>query len=298
MVKGNRSDMVRILTILFLLLCSQCTKPQNYLLTNFGHVKPLPSPPAAPDTAYVFWLGGQSNAAGRVNVVDVDTSWMLDPAIYSGDTVWTRNYDPSPDDDNGWEVLEGGVNTGDLANRIGMQPMLGKRLAQYKGKNIYLLQATQGNAGIINWTGGGAYDMHNYCDTAIPSARAFLEARGLYVKFVAAIWYQGESNCITTDTTQYKAELDDMLDLIRDWTATPALPFIEVQLLDCQTDVTCLADMQLCQQTWAWTNVGNGVHLLPKSVGPDECLVDNIHAAFQQVSVSMPEWIFQLIKDW
>lgn len=296
--------MRNIFTILVLFTLGSCSKipvEAQHVITKYATV--LPIPPRPNDTAYVIFKIGQSNDAGRVDVSTFyvgGNAYLADPMIYNGDSGIIRRWVATAGGDNGMQVIEAGLTTSDnnTNDQAGIQPYLAYQLIDYKNTNIYFFQGAEGGESIIQWS-QSVREKWKFCDSGFASMRAYLEGQGKIVKVVATIWIQGETDFDATpmDSTVYKGHLDSVLYYSRLWTDTPDLPFIMVQAMDCQTAVTNLADLQACQQTWAWTNVGDGVHFMGKGVDDDDCLGDNLHYALTKY-LTLGERIFQLIKDW
>lgn len=293
--------MKKTLTILVLLFTlGGCTKAQNYLLTKYGTVLPKPTPEG--DTAFILYNAGQSNDAGRV---DVSTNFVGAWAYLAGkinlnnDTAWIRSYNTTAVDQ--WEHMESGYNTSDDSSvsldRAGIQPYFAYEWLEYRGKDIYWFQSAEGGNAITQWT-QSVRAPYRFSDSGLNGIRTRFEAEGKVVKFIGAVWIQGESDG-GTDTTTYKTQLDSLEKLTRIWMhdADSTVPFIVVQMIDCQTGVTLLSDLQAAQANWVVKRqlLGKAVHIMAKGIDDDGCQ-DTLHFDWGKQQ-TLAERIFQLLKN-
>jgi hypothetical protein len=284
------------LLVLALILAS-CTKGQDLILRGRTVFKNVSDEPPTPpnDTVSIYLIFGQSNAAGRTNVTTNYVSsyaYLADPIILDGDTAFIRGYGSNY---SSLDVLEAGVNSSDDMNdnRAGIQPLLGYNLIDYRNENVYFIQSALGGMAAFNWT-TSSNPIYKWGDSTCADVRADFEAIGKIPVFKAFIWIQGETDG-GSDTATYRTRLNQMKTISRDITETPDLPFILVQMIDCQSGVTDLAKLQALQSLWVSENASDNVYILEKGVDTDTCQ-DTLHFTFDKY-LGLTERIFQLIKN-
>lgn len=227
-----------------------------------------PPPDVPNDTAYVLMYWGQSNTPGRA-----PTSQLTGPLAYlntaminDDDTVFIKSYQTV--NQSSYGVFQTGINNSDegaTTNVYGSNVKLAYDWLQWSGKDLFIFQGGKGGQNIVQWS-QAVREMYRYCDTGWTAFLAQLAATGRPIKILATIWIQGESNG-GGDTTTYKTNLGVVKGLARTRAANANLPFFEVQMITCQTSVASLANLQLAQQTWAWSNAGDNVYFFPETVG-------------------------------
>lgn len=269
----------------------RCTATDNLGLTGYDDVTVLVSTVVTTDTAYIIINLGQSNATGR-NAVSTNYvgSWayLADTIKKDGFYGYIRGY---LSDSAEFAPLKAAHNAADGydRNQAGFQPKLMYDMVDYKNRDIYLIQSAQGGKKLTNWDTDGQ-PLAVWTDTAITDVKADFLAAGIYPKFLACVFIQGESdggNFATSWANGVKRVAAD----VRTYTGNGALPFIVVEMIDCQTGVTNLAALQAAQEGLASEP---NFYLIGKS-GAGGCQ-DNLHFNFERQRY-VADQIFAIIKD-
>lgn len=243
------------------------------------------------DTAYIILNIGQSNASGRNPVSTNYTgmwAYLADTVKIGGKYGYIRGYQA---DSAAFAPLKAAHNASDGydRNQAGYQVKLMYDMVSYKSRDLYLIQSAQGGKKIVNWDDASQV-IAIWTDSTIASVRSMFLAQGKYPKFIAAIWTQGESDGGNFATSWGNA-LRRIITKTRTQTANATLPFIIVEMIDCQTGVTNLAALQAKQE-----EIGAETHnyLIGKS-GAGGCQ-DNLHMNFERMRY-VSDQIFNIIKD-
>lgn len=239
------------------------------------------------DTLYYYILGGQSNMAGRAPSSSYSGNYT--GLIGAGSKkVYTKNYILNP---SVFEQLETGVNSSDQSNQAGIQPNLGYDLCNYKGRDIYFIQAAQGGQPISVWASSSS--MGTWLDSTITLVQSRAIQEGKRVIFKGFVWIQGETGG-GTDTAAYHTALSALIARVRILSDSPNLPTYIVQMKDCQSAVTGLTALQEVQEDVAGETNN---HLVGKNnTPPNTCAGDNLHFSYDTY-VAIANYIFNLIKD-
>jgi hypothetical protein len=237
-------------------------------LRTGGTVSAPPTDPNKPIRRYVI-NSGQSNAAGRRSAgLPAQYTGQM---VLNGHTAYIRNYALNP---SSFEVLEAYVNTSDSVGRVGYQPSLAYHLLEAWQEDVRIVQCALGGMKINNWDDGKAF--MEWLVATVNELKAEASAEGYTAKFYFA-WTQGESDGGDT-TGVYRDKLRSLVSRCRSRFGTPDMPFIIVQMTDCQTGVGRLTELQATQAEVA-TDANN--HLISKESGPDVCQ-DNLHWAIDK----------------
>ena len=90
----------------------------------------------------------------------------------------------------------------------------------------------------------------------------------------------------------YAAKLRNLINDLRIYTGTPDLAFIIVQMIDCQTGMTGLVDIQTAQLD---VSGDDNVFLVSKGSGPNTCR-DTLHFSDEKY-MDVADEVFEIIKD-
>lgn len=269
------------------LLLGSCTKAQDLILRGRTVFKDAaPSTPVDADTIYALINAGQSNDAGRALTSEF-TSYGLNGLITNGTrSAYTKNYMLN---DSLYEVLETGVNSSDRAGEGGVQVFIGDSWINYRDRDLYIIQSAEGGRPITDWQ--AVRPKWHFIDSSVSSLEDMAAAQGKVVKWLGMVWIQGETQG-GTDSATWRLEANSLFARTRAITRAD-LPVIIVQALDCQSAVSGLSALQAVQ-----ASVASGTYniLIPKSVGPNTCKVDNLHYGVAQYDATA-DAIFQYIKD-
>lgn len=267
------------------------TATDNLSLTGYSTVQVSVSTTPIGDTAYIILNMGQSNDAGR-NAVSTNYigmwAYLADTIKVSGKYGYIRNY---LGEDYQFKPLKAAHNAADGLdrNQAGFQPKLMYDMVSYKNRDLYMLQSSQGGKKIVNWDDASQV-IAIWTDTSIASVRSMFLSQGKYPKFIACVWIQGESDG-GNFATSYGNALRRVISKTRTQTANPTLPFIIVEMTDCQTGVTNLAALQAKQEEVALDSYN---YLIGKG-GAGGCQ-DNLHFNFERQRY-ISDQIFAIIKD-
>lgn len=225
----------KLLTILILIGCSKAPIPD---------VNTTPPKRIWKDTIPMFNMDGQSNLSGRVQYGEY--VWKDLPArrfIIKGDTTFF-NSPQLP----GWEIMNMG-RIGDVWGKVGIQPHIARWYSRDFNKNLYIYQTAKGAQAISEFiTPGrknGLYEHMWKLKNVIDSFNKL----DIYVDIKSYTYYQGESDG-GKDTAYYYKSLVK-LKSIKDSIIGKNVPFILVQMSDCQTKTPYLAKLQDVQRRFA-----------------------------------------------
>ena len=198
--------MKRILIIMISILASCDTG-----IPNFHSTAP----------AIVLWLAGQSNSNGEGEVGGAEGALPVElqgthsdimimsngitfqPLVYG-----VKNVGNQKDDfDNGRE------------NGIGQEMKLGRLMADFYGRTIYIVkEALGGNSIADEWnpdTGASEGARWAEWDAKWTAAKAFFLANDLEYEVVALVWAQGEADSNNTDGPNYQTNLTNLISRFR-----------------------------------------------------------------------------------
>jgi hypothetical protein len=247
------------------------------------------STPPEPSNIVDYGLAaGQSNMAGRGDSTQLtgDTSYLSGLTVVDGNTAYIKNRAINP---NSFDVMEAGVNTSDTVDDFGTQLELAYRMCEYKQKDFNYIQCAFGGTPIEDYVYGS--DNFTWIMDEVRSVRYSLDAEGKELRIPFMIWIQGESNA--GDLSTYKSDLIQMINDYRVRLQQPNMTFVIGQMIDCQTGVVNLAQLQQIQLEVS-QEVDNCI-LVPKSLAVNTCS-DPLHWD-NDYYISAGNYIFEQVKD-
>lgn len=237
---------------------------------------------------YDFGIG-QSNKAGRMYSSDLvgELAYLAPPIEVGGNKGYIINKALGI---NEFQQMEAGVNTSDNAGQMGDQPKLAYNMVDYTGKDFYYIQVAYGGTPIENYIKGSA----NF-DYVIDKARELrytASQNNQVARFRSITFIQGESNG-GDNSGIYEGKLRQMIADYRTFLQSPDLVFIIVQMIDCQTGVVNLAQLQQAQFNVSQDSVNN--YLIAKESAPQTCR-DPLHFSNEKY-LDVSDKVFEIIKD-
>lgn len=234
------------------------------------------------------FFAGQSNLAGRGPVTDLtgDLLYLKAPIILESNTAYIRNRALT---DTNTEIIEAGVNTSDTSNMFGIQPEIAYRMLEYKKKNYNMIQCAYGGTPISNYVYGS--NNFSWLTQVARELRYQLRDNNQILRIPYFVWIQGESNA--GDLSTYKETLIQMISDYRLRLGQPDMVFIIGQMIDCQTAVPNLAQLQQIQLEVS--QEVNNCLLIPKTLATNTC-VDPLHWSTNYY-ISAGNYVFEQIKD-
>lgn len=237
-----------------------------------------------------FIIAGQSNAAGReiTSFLNDEYGYLLGEIKLNGNRANVKN---RAINDSSFETLETGRNTSDLLDnsKFGIQPFFSYKMLEGYNKNFNFIQCAFGGTPISNYT----YETDNFTwitDTA-RDLRMSLSASEKKLKIPFMLWIQGESDAV--NLFNYKSTLINMISDYRLRLGQPDMAFVIGQMIDCQTAVPNLDQLQQIQLDVS-QEVEN-CYLIPKDIGVNDC-VDPLHWSGEYY-YEASEYLFNLTKN-
>ena len=172
---------------------------------------------------------GQSNAKGRGVISDI--------AGYSGGGATITNAFMWNNSGFSWPTLVAGTNNDAYdATKLGVEMSLAKNFVTNKGQPLYIVKSAIDGTAITQWVSGTG----NFTTLSSVVQRAVwaIEDTGSVCKPIAFIWYQGESDALsTTEAGLYAGRLQQFITDVNTIYGISQIPFYIVQIQQSPTQV-------------------------------------------------------------
>lgn len=174
------------------------------------------------DTVDVVIYAGQSNAEGRADLSNVPAQYLSRIA----DEHPVNQIYWSDDDDKEWQKMDipeanrrGGVQADD---DFGSYVLLADTAYRYTGKEIWILQVTEGGTGLASdilnkdWNINTEDEQYQLLKNKLVNSRLSALKQKKILRYKAVVWMQGESDAEdSTKAANYEANLTDLINQFR-----------------------------------------------------------------------------------